>query len=277
MNVYTHENLNRISTVIIDAYRRKDSQTLARLALSIRKYVSIHDDQISKLFSRLMMLYHPDRLEVYRKAITEFFNLGDLLSLEQYAHVFMMLESVNNLPAPERDGQGDTRHHSYKSRSGTNRSVETEDEILSGGENDFISALKQKEYGNLDVVYHKQDLVNTEGEIELSGYHILDLSGLELCVHITSLNLSDNLIYDISPVGYLHLLEEVDLSFNRIAHVVVLSELKYLRILDLSFNQIEDIRSLYELDKLEYVNVIGNPIPGNQIADLRKSGVLVID
>ena len=274
MEAYSQESLTRISSVVIDAYRSKDFHFLERLAFSIRDYVSIREDQIGKLFSRLMMLYHPDRLEINRKAITQFFNQRDAEAMNRYAHVFVMLEAID---------QADHRRRIIKNSGAPQQQARRrkeasleDDDILRGEAGDFMSALKQKEYGNLDVVYRERDLVNTEGEIELAGYDIRDLSGLELCIHITALNLSDNAIYDISAVGYLELLEELDLSFNRIGHIAVLSELTYLQILDLSFNDIEDIRSLLDLEKLEYVNVIGNPVPGNQIAELREKGVLVV-
>ena len=180
MQGYTKKNLNHISSVIIEAYRRKDFHFLNELTLSIREYMPVQQDQISKLFSRLMMLYHPDRLEVYRKAMTELFNEGDAASLNRYAHVFVMLEKIKQKPFNKHEAKEQTESHTRGSKR--HRSADPDDDILTGEADDFISALKQKEYGNLDVVYHKQDLANTEGEIELSGYHIRDLSGLELCI-----------------------------------------------------------------------------------------------
>ena len=140
---------------------------------------------------------------------------------------------------------------------------------------DFKSALKHKEYGNLDVIYQDHDFVQIEGDLELSGYRIDDLSGIELCIHLITLDLSNNEIFDITNLRFLHLLEELDLSYNKVHNIDILSELHYLTHLDLAFNNAEDISSLLQLNRLEYVNVIGNNIPEFQINALKGRGVII--
>ena len=141
---------------------------------------------------------------------------------------------------------------------------------------DFISALKQKEYGNLDVIYSLHDLQNLEGDLELSGYRIIDLSGLEHCGYLTALNLSNNYIYDISQLSSLTLLEHIDLSFNRITRIDALSGMNSLRTADLSFNEIVDISALMNLERLEYINCAGNSVPEFQRYWFQKKGVIIV-
>ena len=285
IKVYTQENLNKITHKLVEAYRSKNFSYLDRLASSIQESIPVKADRINKLFSQLVMLYHPDRLEFYRKEIATHHGNGEIKNLNRFSHIFRILEQIDK-PGPipsesqSRSVYPDQNEHDmYGDAVDWNEVIydaEHERETFENGEYDFISALKEKEYGNVDVVYRKQDLANTEGDLELSGYDIRDLSGLELCTSIVTLDLSNNHIFDITSIGYLHLLEELDLSFNQISQIQVLSELEYLKTLDLSFNHIQDIKALFDLNHLEYINLIGNEIPQNQRDVLRKKEVVVV-
>ncbi len=282
---YTQENLNKITHKLVEAYRSKNFSYLNRLASSIQESIPAKTDKINKLFSQLVMLYHPDRLEFYRKEMARHHSNGEIKNLNQFSHIFQILEEIDkpgSIPSesPSLSVCADQNESSWYGDAVDWDEVVYDEaherETFESGVYDFISALKKKEYGNLDVVYRKQDLANTEGDLELSGYNIQDLSGLEFCTNIVTLDLSNNCIFDISQLGYLHLLEELDLSFNQISQIDVLSELEYLKILDLSFNRINNIRPLFDLNRLEYVNLVGNPVQEKQIAILRKKGTVVI-
>jgi len=282
---YTQENLNKITHKLVEAYRNKNFSYLNRLASSIQESIPAKADKINKLFSQLIMLYHPDRLGFYRKEIARHHSNGEIKNLDQFSHIFQILEEINkpglSSSEPSSSSVDSDQNESdwYGDAVDWNEVVYDqahERETFESGVYDFISALKEKEYGNLDVVYRKQDLANTEGDLELSGYDIQDLSGLEFCTNIVTLDLSNNRIFDITSIGYLHLLEELDLSFNQISQIDALSELDYLKVLDLSFNQIRDIRPLFDLNHLEYINFVGNRIQESQIQVLRKKGIVVI-
>jgi Leucine-rich repeat (LRR) protein len=49
-----------------------------------------------------------------------------------------------------------------------------------------------------------------------------------------------------------------------------------LRILDLANNNIDDITDLNFLNKLEFINLINNPVPEDQIVELRKYVKIVL-
>jgi Leucine-rich repeat (LRR) protein len=283
IETYTQENLNKITHKLVEAYRTKNFSYLNRLASSIQESIPAKADKINKLFSQLVMLYHPDRLEFYKKEIARHHTNGEIKNLKRFSHIFQILEEIDKtgpIPSESQSVYSDQNESDWYGDAVDWNAViydeAHERETFESGVYDFISALKEKEYGNLDVVYRKQDLANTEGDLELSGYNIRDLSGLEFCTNIVTLDLSNNLIHDITHVGYLHLLEELDLSFNQISQIDVLSELEYLKILDLSFNQIKDIRSLLGLNHLEYVNLVGNEIPKSQIETLHKKRIVVV-
>lgn len=89
---------------------------------------------------------------------------------------------------------------------------------------------------NIPIGSFNQNKVRGVTELDLSGYGLTDLTGLE---HFQSL-------------------ETLDLSGNQLTDVTVLENLRYLKTLDLSFNQLEQIPELPET--LESLNLEGNDV-----------------
>lgn len=124
---------------------------------------------------------------------------------------------------------------------------------------------------------------------------IQDLTGIEWCLRLQSLNLSYNQISDISPLSSLTTLSSLELSNNLISDIGPLTSLTNLWRLLLDSNQILDIGPLTGLTHLERLHLWGNqiadlsPLSGltnlsylvlayNQIADLGPlSGLSVLD
>ena len=131
-----------------------------------------------------------------------------------------------------------------------------------------------RQYGDTDTTfptYYLEDL----DEIELSESEIDDLDGVEYCIHMVSMDLSFNLIYDLSPLACLASLQELNLSNNQIEYIDDISNLQQLKSIDLSNNSITDILPLLEIEVLEYADLSGNKIPLEQIKGLRDIGVTV--
>ncbi|XP_076458141.1 uncharacterized protein LOC143291891 [Babylonia areolata] len=113
----------------------------------------------------------------------------------------------------------------------------------------------------------------------------LDTSELVSCVSLTSLDLSNNRLTNLSAISYLPNLEElfaagnglqkltdlhrckklteIDLSRNRLSDLSAISGLPALQILDVSDNQLKSVTSLGKLKSLEDLN-----LSGNQLSDL---------
>ena len=87
MEAYSDENLNRITGKLIDLYKHKNFTQIRSIATRVSKYVQIEEDQDVKFFSRLIMLYHPDRGQYYRNSIEESYAVRDEERLEQHAHI----------------------------------------------------------------------------------------------------------------------------------------------------------------------------------------------
>ena len=61
LNAYSTENLNKISVVLLSLYKNEQFGTLQKIADMISDFVLVEIDENGKGFSKLMMLYHPDR------------------------------------------------------------------------------------------------------------------------------------------------------------------------------------------------------------------------
>jgi len=109
---------------------------------------------------------------------------------------------------------------------------------------------------------HQSDVV-TLRYLDASGRGITDLTGLEYCINLTTLYLSDNQIKDISPFRGLTNLDWLILSNNQITDISPLGGLTKLDWLDLSNNQITNIAPLSGLTML-----CGFLLANNQITDI---------
>ena len=289
-SAYTEENLNKISTRIIDSYRLKQYNYLQKLIQKLEDVINIKDGKINKTFSRLIMLYHPDKLNYYKNEIEKNHQNGGKEKLKRFSHILLMLENIDKIPISKTidfDSVFSSEEQYMCDEDDFDDTINVDeneydseqvdyDDTYDQPIHDFLSVLKQKEFGNLDIDLYYHQLEILEGELELLNYGLVDLSGIEYCKNINSLDLSNNNIVDITNIGYLHLLEEIYLSCNSITSIDVMSGLTNLRKFDISFNNIDDISPLFNHPKLEYLNIIGNNIPDDQIDLLKKNGVVII-
>lgn len=96
--------------------------------------------------------------------------------------------------------------------------------------------------------------------LDLTDCHIKDLTGIEDITTIKDLNLSKNDIEDISPLKDMTSLVNLNLSNNKIVDIEDLKELYDLKSLNLSKNKIWDTDYLEKNIRLEYLNLSGNDI-----------------
>jgi Leucine-rich repeat (LRR) protein len=103
---------------------------------------------------------------------------------------------------------------------------------------------------------------------------ITDLTELEHCINLVSLDLHDNQISDISALAGLTKLEWLDLSHNRISNISPLAGFTNLKWLYLYDNQISNISPLANLTNLTYLflhmNQISNISPLANLTNLTR-------
>jgi len=285
MAAYTEKNLHRLSTRIIDAFRGKQFGVIREILRLVDGYVDLQERQMHRLFARLIMLYHPDRLQHYLQEINQCHDEGDEARLQQFSHLLVVLENLDRvkpsvIEVVDPEFAAETSYGYDETEFDRVVDLEEAEEDAGYDEEgelvDFITALKEKEYGNLEIEFSRSDLENTEGELVISDAGLEDLSGIENCRNLIILDLSQNEIFDITPLAHLQMLEELYLSENSISDIGALAFLTRLKKLDLAFNLIDDISPLFDLDGLEYLNVIGNKIPAGQVKRMRGMGVVVI-
>ncbi len=282
LKAYSNENLNQITGKLILLYKNKNYSKIREIANKISRYIPIDEEKDAKCFSKLMMLYHPDKGEQARRMIQTLYKQNDYEKLKIYSHI-LLINDIENVTVTVIDEDIDYNPEYVWDTDINERSGYTGP----GGENDFINGseimdyersfynmIKIKEYGNVNIEFPTYYLEDFE-EFEMAYYGLESLDGVEFCTHIKILDASNNFISDLENLWDLAFLEELYLANNQIGYIDVLSNLSNLKILDISGNQVDDISPLLGLDHLEFVNLSGNLIPENQIKILEDKGIIV--
>jgi hypothetical protein len=276
---YSKENLNKISLTLIKLYKNHQYSILRKIAEIISEFVEIEIQDDGKGFNKFMMLYHPDRASVHLNEINNLALQDNFDGLLEYSHILRLerideiaesldsFEDVDYYPVYEWDFEIDGfRTTKNPAKVQNTKSVRKM--------HNFYDAIKIREYGHTDIEYPSYYLQDFE-EFELSGCDINDLDGVQFCIHARNIDVSDNLISDLSYLSNLHEIEELNLSDNKIGYIDPLSFLKKLKTIYLSNNQIDDLSPLFNLQHLEYINVTGNKVKQSQIDELIELGVTV--
>ena len=292
----TAATLNELTVQIIEAYKTKNHARLGAFA------ACVFDDQDdskagSASFLKLIKHFHPDRLSLLIRDVDDSFAKGDAQKLLFYKRIITADTEAKKREA-ERFAFDESEFYTFDAEdlwfdedAGEESSDEVNDDYLpsedflpsvdhtfeADEEYDFIRAITAEYLGNTGRYFKPADLIDLEGELNLSGYGIDDLHGLEYCVNLSILNLSENNISNIYDIQFLSYLHELYLSDNEISDIDVLRSLNELEILDLANNEIEDCSCLLSLDSLKFVDLRKNPIRDRTIKDrLRQKGVLVL-
>ncbi len=276
IEAYSDTNLNSISGKLIQFYKHKNHEVIRSIANKISNYVAIDEEKETKCFSKLIMLYHPDKGELFRKELKTLYLDNNFKALTSYSHILQLKNIENTFTVPvlvniefqsEEVWEAVSKEGYYCYEEGTNQTEEFE--------KSFYNEVKFRQYGDLSVNFPPYYLEDFE-EFELSACKMEVLDGIEYCRHAKIFDLSHNKITNIEEISSLIAIEELYLDNNQIGYIDALSNLPNLKIIDLSYNQIDDLTPLFELKNLEYVNTIGNKIPGHQLKILMAMKIIMM-
>ncbi|MCK5691206.1 MAG: leucine-rich repeat domain-containing protein [Bacteroidales bacterium] len=279
---YTAENLGLVSGRIIGLFKDKKHDALRAIQKVVNEYTPSNEEKINKVFSRLIMLYHPDRLTQNLKQLEQAYQGGDFETLYSMSHILtvqnlepehVLLSSVLTEEDLAEEFGWDEGADGYSYFMAEEESEEEEDAGLE--RRSFLSVLKRRVYGNLNVDFPMYLLEDLE-EIEMADYELEDLYGISACHYARAVDLSNNNLTDISELGELRQVERLYLSNNQIGLIDALYNLSVLQVLDISFNDVDDISPLFELNYLSYLNVMGNRIPAWQLEKLQLQGITIV-
>ncbi|HEX2394569.1 MAG TPA: leucine-rich repeat domain-containing protein [Bacteroidales bacterium] len=285
---YSNQNLNKITVTLINLYKEQQFGTLRQIAEMISESVEIPYESDSKAFSKMMMLYHPDRGDFHRNEIDRLAQKNDHDGLLNYAHILMLgkieeiaatlssYEDIDYSPVYEWDlDLNDFTIINTRANTSAEEVVESSAEINSDTGYTFYEGIQRRMFGDTSIGFPPYYLENLD-EFELSQSGIRDLDGIQYCVHAVVMDLSENLISDISLLWDLTQLEELNLSGNFVEEIDPIVNLRNLKTLDLSHNGVRDVSYLLHLPKLEYVDLTGTRVTQSQINKLEASGVTVV-
>ncbi len=281
---YTAENLGRISGRIIDMFRDRRYDALKAVHKVVNEYNPSSEEKMNKIFSRLMMMYHPDRLTQSIKQLEQAYQSGDFEELYAMSHILNVQHMkpehvvVSSIITEEDlaeefgwDAAADGFSYFMDQEGG-----ELDDDALDYTNRSFLTALKRRVYGNLNVDFPMYLLEDLE-EVDMADYEIEFLDGIEACRHARVVDLSNNNLTDLTDLRYMHQVERLYLSNNHIGMVDSLSNMIVLQVLDISFNDVDDLSPLFELSHLSYLNVMGNRVPAWQLEKLQLMGVTIVE
>lgn len=279
---YSDQNLNRITLTLLRLYKEQMFDTLNKIASMMSDFTKVEIASDGKGFSKLMMLYHPDRGDFHRNAIAGFKQQGDFDALLEYSHILKLMrieevaaaiesfEDIDYSPVYEWDVQLEgfniVRENRKKNIHSKKQSRQTT--------YSFYDALKIRYLGNLKTEIPFYALEELD-EIELSESSIENLEGIGQCKYAKTVDLSGNQISDLSDLWGLSGIEELDLSDNQIGLIDPLANLSNLRSLNLSNNRVTELEPLFGLGKLEMVDLSGNPVKQEQVEELTELGIVV--
>jgi hypothetical protein len=281
---YTAENLHLISSRIIHMFREHHYDALRAVHQVVNEYTPCQEEKINRVFSRLIMLYHPDRLRKSLVQLDEAFDRDDFEALWSMSHILTVLNlepekvTVSSIISEEdlaEEFGWDAEVDGYSYFMEDEEPDPDMEEELGYINHSFLIALTRRLYGTLDVdfpVYLLEDLE----EIEMADYEIESLDGIEACRHARVVDLTNNNLTELTELGNLRQVERLYLSNNHIAMIDPLSNLTVLQVLDISYNDVDDLSPLFELSHLDYLNVMGNRVPSWQLEELQLKGVTVV-
>lgn len=283
LEAYNISNLNKISLTLINLYKNQQYSVLQKISEILSDFVQISISNDGKGFSKLLMLYHPDRAVYHINEINRLTEQNNFNGLMMYSHI-LRLERIEEISAtinsyedidysPVYDWDSDTGGFSiiYDTQPSVIKGTKTKTNLIGYT---FYDALKMREYGVTDIEFPSYYLEDID-EFELSSSDINDLDGIQFCIHAKSIDLSDNRITNLDPIAGLKSLEELNLSDNQIGYIDALSNLVNLKRIILSNNLFDDISPLFELEKLEYADLSANKVNTEEINRLIESGVTV--
>ena len=281
---YTSENLGLISGRIIDWFRDHKYDALRAVQKVVNEYTPCMEEKISKVFSRLIMIYHPDRLGQSLAKLEEAYQAGNFEELYSMSHIL----TVQNLEPEHVMVSSILSDEDLAEEFGWDEAADGYSYFMAGEEEErdlneegdfagpsFLTALKRRVYGNLNVDFPMYLLEDLE-EIEMADHELEYLDGIDACRYARAVDLSNNNLTDISDLGHLHQVERLYLSNNHVGLIDALSNLRVLQVLDISFNDVDDLSPLFELSHLSYLNVMGNRVPSWQLEKLQLKGVTLV-
>lgn len=280
---YSESNLHKIAHNLIRLYREKEYEKLQVIAEMVSGTEKIESVTNKQGFSKLISIYHPDRIQYYHNELDRYVSSRDPEILHRLEHLLLILnieEIVNNIECledidycPEFKWDVNEASFTYFTVSPDKCSFKRKVKPSKAGCT-FYDALKRRIYGSTRIEFPSFYLENMD-EIEIAEAQINNLDGIECCIHTETMDLSGNRINDLSPLWGLTALKDLNLADNRICDIDALSSLNHLRSVDLSNNPIADISPLFGLEMLEYVALSWKRRLQEQIGVLIGKGIVV--
>ena len=96
LEAYSTSNLNKISLTLLNLYKTQQYQVLQKISELISDFVTVTIKDDGKGFSKLIMLYHPDRAGYHKGEINRLAVENNFDRLLEYSHI-LKLERIGEI------------------------------------------------------------------------------------------------------------------------------------------------------------------------------------
>lgn len=171
-------------------------------------------------FSKLISVYHPDRIQYYHNELDKFIASRDPGILHRLGHVLLILnieEIVANIDSMEDidyypEFKWDVNEASFTIFTVAPKKSEFKKKPKPSRVGcTFYDAVKVRMYGNTYIEFPSNYFEDMD-EIEMAESDINNLDGVEYCIHTETMDLSGNRITDLSPLYGLTMLKDLNLA-----------------------------------------------------------------
>lgn len=137
-------------------------------------------------------------------------------------------------------------------------SIDNNDEPVDFNDPNLETALRSVLEKPFDPIY-QSELAALEN-LNLSSSNVYDISVLEKCINLKTLDLSSNTVEDLSPIASLTQLSSLIIYENNVSDIEALMNLDSLEYLDIDSNDIADLSPLEGLVNLVHLDIGENPV-----------------
>ncbi|CAL6008483.1 leucine_Rich Repeat (LRR)-containing protein [Hexamita inflata] len=141
-----------------------------------------------------------------------------------------------------------------------------------------LTNLKQLYLSNNKISTIQIQNLDNLTSLNLGNNKLNDISAIQNMTNLVELQLSGNQIHDINVFQYLINLKQLYLSKNKVSNIDILSSLIHLQILDISHNNITNISSITVLTNLKelYLSSQNNLVDIHNVANLIQLSELIL-
>ena len=267
---FTEPNLNKITTRIITLYKSKQYDILKKILKPISEIIQFEYDKekIGKYFSKLILLYHPDKITSSLNEIEKFYTESDFEKLNSFSHIFSTLKKIDEIGDVSTtiiDNRGNSSDNNETTYSPEQNNYYYDDTNYKNwdeyyyNEKNFDDDYSEEYYTDEDLFSNDDDEIDEKEAKDNSNTSYFNNDNKFSFINILENELIGGNGGNLSNYA-LEDMDQVELIRKEINDLQGLENCLNLKILNLSGNKIKDISEIWGLARIEELYLDNNKI-----------------